>query len=150
MMAAPAVGVQSRLAQTRAGGNQSAIRRGVRDAGIQNHEIRFLQQRDPMRVGKQVVDQRDRGHAQIGRHLARVHHPRQIGGFHASVHHRARQPETSGIHRPRVGRQETCERSRSSPENCGTGKDLRLNRLQLLRRSLKKCQPSVGTADIAR
>ena len=36
---------------------------------------------------------------QIGGHLARVHHPRKVGGFHAAVHHGAGQSETSRFHR---------------------------------------------------
>ena len=116
---------------------------------IQNHKIRLFEQRDAVRVGKQIVDERDGGQTQIGRHLPRVHHPRQIRRFHASWYYGARQAEANRIHRMLVQVKKLVN-DLGRPRKLRAGKNLDMNRLQTIRRSLKKCKTSVGAADIAR
>jgi hypothetical protein len=102
-----------------------------------------------VRVGKQIVDERDGGQAQIGRHLPRIHYPGKIRRFHALMDYGARQPAANRIHRMLVHGKKLLN-DLGQPRKLRAGKNLDMNRLQTIRRSLKKGKTAVGAADIAR
>src|SRR5262245_670878 len=84
-----AVPIKSRLPEPGPGGDNGGVALYARRPWVEHREVLRRQGRDPVGVGLQVIDQRDRGEAELAGQLPRVDDPRPVGRLAVTVDHRA-------------------------------------------------------------